>query len=808
MRHAQQVAGVLLALIGLAGAALGQSLAELAAEEQRALAADRADAAYAESADLVGAGRIQEGLALVVEELEFEDLPREWLLYFLNRAAQLEIAIQRPGAALAHLDELEPLLGEELGDRRSLCFLFGVRGQVFLDWGLTDLAQHWFEREQLLADALWREGGSGRERRAAISHRASLLLAQENHPGLVPFVEQALVDPLFEEWPTLRAGLRMVLGYGLASAESIDPGRTPSAAGQLRQALADLGEGRSVEKVRPETVLAILAHGVGDDEAARGWLELAALHMGGDAAERGDAPGHTYWIAVSARLAIDAGASREELLSWNAILRHDYAELLARRRAVEPRPGGYGMLHFSDTRALLSELIRLALALHGREAGASAVLDLLVQAQRVSGLFRAVSSELAPDSPSALMAADGPDLAAIRATLLPRPRSGLLVYMPGPSCSHVVVIDDEFVDVVELAPAAVIESARVAVVDAVTRPLRPEEDGAASLRARRHLSALLLPEDVEQRVSRWARLTIVGRDLLGEVPFEALPLGDAPFLGISHAVVDLPSLPFGVALGHYAARRRDSGPIAWLMSSPTVGAAALSIAPDLGPVPLDEAQARELLEPYGSRVRLFAAEAATLAALDDPGLAEATVLQVFSHGVFDRLAERPASLLVSSADGHDGLLRARDIEQRIRPPASVLLTVCRTGRGPRRFGDPGAVDLSGAFLSRGARSVVLSSFDLDAEAARRLSNGFHRSLARGDSPAEAMRSARESLAADPRFADPFYHALLRVVGRGHDPLLLADPWWRSTGVLLLTWGALLACGSLLLRRRSRPAQAR
>ena len=66
--------------------------------------------------------------------------------------------------------------------------------------------------------------------------------------------------------------------------------------------------------------------------------------------------------------------------------------------------------------------------------------------------------------------------------------------------------------------------------------------------------------------------------------------------------------------------------------------------------------------------------------------------------------------------------------------------------------------------------MILAPYDLEVEAARRLSIDLHAALAAGDAPAEALRKARVQLARDPSFADPFYYTLIGAVGAAHVPV--------------------------------------
>ncbi len=99
----------------------------------------------------------------------------------------------------------------------------------------------------------------------------------------------------------------------------------------------------------------------------------------------------------------------------------------------------------------------------------------------------------------------------------------------------------------------------------------------------------------------------------------------------------------------------------------------------------------------------------------------------------------------------------------------MILSACGSARGPLRLGADGVVSLGGAFLSAGARCVILSRFDLELGAVLALMQTLHERLAAGASPAEALRAARHALSADPRFAHPFYFAGLQAVGLGARP---------------------------------------
>jgi hypothetical protein len=67
---------------------------------------------------------------------------------------------------------------------------------------------------------------------------------------------------------------------------------------------------------------------------------------------------------------------------------------------------------------------------------------------------------------------------------------------------------------------------------------------------------------------------------------------------------------------------------------------------------------------------------------------------------------------------------------------------------------------------RAADAVLLSRGEVSLRAALAAANVMHERLARGDSPAEALRRARVALSADPTLYPAFRRALMRVDGWG------------------------------------------
>jgi tetratricopeptide (TPR) repeat protein len=132
------------------------------------------------------------------------------------------------------------------------------------------------------------------------------------------------------------------------------------------------------------------------------------------------------------------------------------------------------------------------------------------------------------------------------------------------------------------------------------------------------------------------------------------------------------------------------------------------------------------------------AEAATatavLAALDG-----ADVAHLAAHGSFR--ADNP---LFSSIDLADGPLTVYDLESLGEAPALCVLSACDSGLSEVRAGDE-LMGLTATLLALGSATIVASVVTLPDETGTRLMTAFHRELAAGVAPAEALVRAQAEL---------------------------------------------------------------
>lgn len=761
--------------------------------------ADRAAVDLTVARARLAAGRAGEARALLEGALPALDgTSRPWALVLLAEVDRLR---GEPELARARADEAAALLAPDVPFHRAVgTFLHGLRGFLALEQGALDEAARAFERERAAAEEL----GDPELLRASLVHRAALLLAAYREDALADEVRAALAEE------AVRAGdgkARAVLGAVLA---------------RMRVDGA-LARGAGVAQAREGAVRALAEPELGLDDAVALRLALARCRLAlddPDGAERElaaaleDERRLTEGLDARSRiLARGAGAAlRGEIALARggdlgpalAELEASLADLVARWSALPRRPGGTGFLNFHERLAVLDALVRAHLAAQPGEAGVRAALERVARAQTASTLAR----DLGARAPTA------DELAAGLA-----PGEGLLVLLPALERSHAFALDAAGALHVELPSSVLLDDARRPYQALLETPpeLRPGSGDELARRARA-LARDVLPPALRARVAGWRALTVVGVEYLGWLALESLPLDDGAPLGLALAVGYAPSLPLLAALRERAdAARAEYATDLVLAAAPRPSDAALARFPDLAPLPLERARV-EALVPPGVAARVLFGDEAGARALDALAPGAARALHLLCHGASLGDVERPAALLLAGADGDDGIAGAERVERWAVPPLA-LVTACGAGRGPARLGDDAASRLTGALLRGGAACAVLAPTDVELEASLALAETFLARASEGATPAEALLAARRRLAADPRWSDPFHHALVHAVGLAHRPAFprapgataaaAAESEGRAGGVpvpALLAAGAAalaLAGGAVALARRRR-----
>lgn len=583
-----------------------------------------------------------------------------------------------------------------------------------------------------------------------------------------------LVDATLAPGSTFRGGaadrLDLELRKGIALSELARMGR-----GELAEARAVL---ESVRERMGEKHVAIERLNLGFALADAAWREgrlddgdrladevEARLDEAAPEARGAQAGDRAQLSTLRARLALARACDDAEAARRLEDLEAAYSGLLERWRSVPHRRGGVGFLHPTNRRAILSELVRLELRVHGYDAGGRRALGHILRAQALGSLAREIGI-------------DACDIASVERELL-GPGHGLLVYVPGADRSHVFAWDAGGITCAEIEPVYAIDAAYRGIGNAIASlppadPKAARAAGEALLASTAPLAQRLFPAEIVARVRSWKSITLAGDELFDDLCFDALRVEEIGVLGLERALEHVPSIPLAV---HLARTRRTaptrastSGPELVFVGAPRPSAALATRYPDLSPLELAPADALRVCGSFaGLRTRVLTGTEATVPALRASLVPSVRVLHLMMHGVFDRGRERGQGLLLA---GDPGLLWTDDIDAAgdgLRPPALVLLSVCGGKRGDVRHGDDGISHMAGALLARGARCVVTSPGDLDFGAQQELARVFLERIDAGAAPAEALHAARRALVAG-SFAHPYYWATLRVLGDGRTPI--------------------------------------
>jgi CHAT domain-containing protein len=266
-------------------------------------------------------------------------------------------------------------------------------------------------------------------------------------------------------------------------------------------------------------------------------------------------------------------------------------------------------------------------------------------------------------------------------------------------------------------------------------------------------------------------LVVVANGALARVPFAALVPGAAGEpLGTRYALRYAPSL---TALAMVETRRAGPdgpgapfGP-ALVVGDPDMPALPLARGAALEPLPGAAREARWVAARLGATALTGAAasETAVLARLPN-----AALVHLATHGyAFGSDARARDSFVALAPDSvSDGLLTVGtlldDAGPRLRADL-VVLSGCQTGLGAVRHAE-GTVGLARAFLARGARSVLVSQWNVSDEATALLMQRFytHWLGAPAAGKAEALRRAQDDVRRVRRYAHPRYWGGFQLVG--------------------------------------------
>ena len=585
------------------------------------------------------------------------------------------------------------------------------------------------------------------------------------------------------------------VGMTEAALETLDPARPRSAEGRLSACL-ETGELSAHSAFDATHTLCELALSRADLAGAERWLSAAQHEMERwGASERGRALRSLNLIALRAQALVLGKAPVEELRDALADLDLGIDTMLQSWQDTPDAEGGIGFLELGERRSVVAEFVRLSVLIDGEEAGTRRALERLFSVQQMGSLVRDAN------------------LGSIRVEDVQRDLCaaghGLVVFLPAAPDTHAFSIDGERVVHHTLPSSFGYRRA----IDEFVRSTRRRVDAAlwaeherGLRRQAEELADVLLTPELRERMSSWKSVTIVGGDLLHNLPFEALPFGDgSELLGEHMAVAALPSVPVGIWLARRVAAQAsvkktvDLALVATLAPSPAV-VERFGLPEALA---VERADFADVLAAYDpARTAPFFGSEATRSALESIDLSSTVVTQIAAHGVFDPSRERGAALALSPSGNDSGIVFSEEVE-RMNFGGLVLLTACGTALGPTRRGGDEVANLGGAFLRAGASAVILTRARVEWRTAQELAGIFHERLTRfGDAPSEALRRARAEIVARDR-SKAYELAQIQLLGLGQRPLFEAatgdDPRWVVA--LIVALGLAAAVGIWRVTRR-------
>jgi CHAT domain-containing protein len=419
------------------------------------------------------------------------------------------------------------------------------------------------------------------------------------------------------------------------------------------------------------------------------------------------------------------------------------------------------------------------------------------EAKQLEPLVRrmtAIENELSLSATAARRATEGQPRAQVAAPLSAEQiqaslddRSVLLQYALGSPKSIVWVVTRSSLLTVELADRAVLEAAARQAYNSLKlySPGRSSRDREA---ARDELAALVIAPVAQFIGSDRERLIVAADGALGYVPFGVLPLvregNSRPLL----QVLEVSNVPSMSAVA--AQRRRAEQPASKTLAvfaDPVFAAtdarltatnqnSGVSVAGPLPHVPAQlerlpatgvEASAIAELVPQDERLVVTGFEASRERVLNAP-LRDYRIVHFATHGLVDSRYPGLSALAFSQFDPAgrplNGLLRLQDV-YRLRLNADfVVLSGCETALG-RDIRGEGLVGLVNGFLYAGARNLVVSLWQVPDRATAELMTRFYGYVLRDSlRPAEALRRAQRSIAAEQRWSDPYFWGAFVVLG--------------------------------------------
>jgi CHAT domain-containing protein len=142
-------------------------------------------------------------------------------------------------------------------------------------------------------------------------------------------------------------------------------------------------------------------------------------------------------------------------------------------------------------------------------------------------------------------------------------------------------------------------------------------------------------------------------------------------------------------------------------------------------------------------------------------------LHFATHSLVDEKFPLRSAVVLLPGDGaeEDGFLEVSEISRLDLDCDLVVVSACRTGRGQLLSGE-GIVGLSRTFLYAGARSVVVSLWNVSDISTSQMMKSFYQNLTSGMSNAAALHRAKlQMLSSGNETRHPYYWSSFVMVGK-------------------------------------------
>jgi len=338
----------------------------------------------------------------------------------------------------------------------------------------------------------------------------------------------------------------------------------------------------------------------------------------------------------------------------------------------------------------------------------------------------------------------------------------LVEYALGETRSYVFALTPAGLTTAELPGQAELAKEVTAYRQELARPVTELTAATAAARwaaASRRMYKLLIGP-VEKALERSNTLIVAPDGALAFVPFETLT-ATTPLL----EKFTIEYVPSATALAELRnrANRTDKGGTLLALGDPAYARTGDASERGIAWTPLPNTR-DEVLGIGGlfapEKRRIFVGTAASERQLNAQDLNAVRYLHIAAHGYVDEDLPARSGLALS-----DGVLEVAEILRLRLRAEMVTLSACRSGLGQTLAGE-GVMGLSRAFLFAGARSAVVSLWNVSDAATADLMKTFYSNLNRGQPPAHALREAKLRLAKGPRRAwrHPYFWAPFIFIG--------------------------------------------